>query len=372
MSIASLLAASNIPAQAQENLIYVPVDPCRIVDTRPVNGGTGPLPAGGSRNFLVSGTVSGQGGNGDGCAAPRPGSEPQAISAYVVAVPLSGSTAGNLSAYPSDQSAPTTGATVNFGAGETIGNTTNITLCEPGNCPSDGEFAVLARNSIQHVIVDVQGYFYPAAGTCPDDMVAAGSVCIDKYEASVWDDPTAGSQFGVTTDDYPCNDDGSDCGVGAANPIYARSVSDGVITPSAHITQYQAAQACANVGKRLPTTAEWQTAAAGTPPDLRSNGSPCNTGTGSIEPAGITAGCVSTAGAFDMVGNLWEWNAELDSPSGEFTTTDSTIARMLGKDYDNSGGGTPSTASLLILDGSGGFDLGPNSGNAVMGFRCVR
>ena len=134
----------NAPVQAQENLIYVPVNPCRLVDTR--NAG-GPIPANSTRNFLVSGNVSGQGGDGS-CPAPRQG-EPLAISAYVIAVPAPGSVNGVLTAYPSDQPAPAAGAgsTVNFEAGEIVGNTTNITLCEPDGCPPNGEFAILSRSS---------------------------------------------------------------------------------------------------------------------------------------------------------------------------------------------------------------------------------
>jgi len=149
------------PVLAQENLVYVPVDPCRIVDTR-VAGGA--IPANTSRNFLVSGAVTGQGGTAAGCEAPRQETKPLAISAYVLAVPATGSAAGVLTAYPSDQVAPAIGegSTVNFAAGEVVGNTTNISLCEPSSCPSDGEFAILARNTNQHVVVDVQGYFYPS------------------------------------------------------------------------------------------------------------------------------------------------------------------------------------------------------------------
>ena len=33
------------------------------------------------------------------------------------------------------------------------------------------------------------------AGQCAPDAVRAGTVCIDKYEASVWDSPTGGTQL---------------------------------------------------------------------------------------------------------------------------------------------------------------------------------
>ncbi len=154
------------PVLAQDELIYVPVDPCRIVDTR-IAGGT--ITANTNRNFRVSGSMGElavQGSTTD-CLDPKAGTgqKPLAISAYVVAVPASGSSNGVLTAYPSHRLPPPVGAgsTVNFAAGQVIGNTTNITLCDQPPCPTDGEFAILARNTKQHVVIDVQGYFYPSS-----------------------------------------------------------------------------------------------------------------------------------------------------------------------------------------------------------------
>ncbi len=154
------------PVSAQEELVYVPVEPCRVVDTR---SGGGAITANTNRNFRVSGTMGElaiQGGTTD-CLDPKAGTgqKPLAVTAYVVAVPASGSTGGVLTAYPSHLLPPPVGAgsTVNFGAGQVIGNTTTITLCDQIPCPTDGEFSILARNTKQHVVIDVQGYFYPAA-----------------------------------------------------------------------------------------------------------------------------------------------------------------------------------------------------------------
>lgn len=60
-------------------------------------------------------------------------------------------------------------------------------------------------------------------------MVNVGPVCIDKYETSVWSSPTGGTQYGVSSDNYPCDDNGQNC-----TNIYARSVAG--VTPSAFIT----------------------------------------------------------------------------------------------------------------------------------------
>jgi len=159
-------------------------------------------------------------------------------------------------------------------------------------------------------------------GDCPPDSVKVGPACIDKYEASVWEVPPgslaliekikagtvtlaelqAGAvQRGATSDDYGagCPDTGNGC----VN-FYAVSIAG--VTPSRLLTWFQAAAAARNAGKRFPTNAEWQAAALGTP-----DGAPCNVGNqNDVANTGSAAGCVSDVGAFDMVGNLWEWVAD--------------------------------------------------------------
>jgi Sulfatase-modifying factor enzyme 1 len=130
-----------------------------------------------------------------------------------------------------------------------------------------------------------------------DEMVKAGAVCIDRYEASIWDAPEGGTQI---TGAVPCNANGQDC-----DDIFARSVPG--VAASSQITWFQAQQALANVGKRLPTNAEWQQAVAGTP-----DSTACNVATAAVADTGANPGCVSRFGAFDMVGNLREWVADWD------------------------------------------------------------
>jgi len=162
-----ILAATAVSsARALDDLIYVAVESCRIVDTREGNGL--PIPKDQHINFLVSGTDSelfDQGGSqSGGCPAPKEGQKPVAIAAYVIAVPAASSIGkGVLAAYPSDKPQPPAGSasTVNFYEGQVIGNTTNITLCEADDCPADGQFAILSRNTDEHVVVDVLGYYYP-------------------------------------------------------------------------------------------------------------------------------------------------------------------------------------------------------------------
>jgi formylglycine-generating enzyme required for sulfatase activity len=161
--------------------------------------------------------------------------------------------------------------------------------------------------------------------------VKAGSVCIDKYEASVWSIPdptgvnrslvrklqkgratatdltTAGAtQLGVGGDDYTCGDNGQNC----KDAIFAASLPG--VTPSADITWFQAQAACANALKKLPSYADWQQGMLGTPdPGGDNSSTDCNTDSVFAAVAtGSRSACVSSWGAYDMVGNLYEWVAD--------------------------------------------------------------
>ncbi len=159
-----------------------------------------------------------------------------------------------------------------------------------------------------------------------DIMVKVGPVCVDRYEASVWSlpdgDDSGGSQFGTSSDNYPCNDNGNDCS--STNPIYARTEAG--VTPSRYITWFQAQQACAMSGKRLLTNAEWQMAAAGTPDPGTDNGTTDCAVSSSLSLTGSRSNCVSNWGVNDMVGNLLEWVADWiqdneDSDGGTTSTS---------------------------------------------------
>jgi hypothetical protein len=207
-----------------------------------------------------------------------------------------------------------------------------------------------------------------AANTCPSDMVAAGTLCVDKYEASVYSDVSLTTIIAGANINTACSQDGSDCSVGAASPIYAGSVAG--VMPSFDITYYQAAIACANVGKRLPTISEWQMAAAGTPTGQGDGTTGCN-GSASLNTTGLAgANCKSTAGAFDMVGNVYELTADLVFPAATIgvgdTQTDTDTARVLamGDDYN----GTGALHSIKSAVATGPSDIG----NSTTGFRCVK
>lgn len=185
LAVSVLGVLAHAPALAQDNLVYVAVPPCRVADTRLSTEGV--IKADTHRNFRVTGTtgeLAVQGGEVN-CPNPRPGEPLLAVAAYVLAVPNESSSGkGVLSAYPSNESAPPvgSGSTVNFGDGQTIGNTTIASLCFAG-CPTSGELAVLSRNSDRDVVIDVQGYFYSSGYEVVRNTINSGvAASVNDYE----------------------------------------------------------------------------------------------------------------------------------------------------------------------------------------------
>lgn len=138
---------------------------------------------------------------------------------------------------------------------------------------------------------------------CPDDMVpvlsAKGNFCIDKFEASVGEkcanmNPQSELESKANLDKNSC-----------------APVSSAGQNPWRFISQNQASLACARAGKRLPTNQEWQQAALGTADASDSwTAEDCHVANNWSAQPGVTGSgnkCLSSAGAYDMIGNLWEW-----------------------------------------------------------------
>lgn len=165
---------------------------------------------------------------------------------------------------------------------------------------------------------------------CPDSMVLADDVCIDRYEAHLVVFKDAGASKPYPPHLRPPED-----------VQYAARSAAGM-RPQAYISRVEAERACTNAGKRLCTVKEWYGACRGTKRATYPYGNVfergrCNVGKphlltlhfgdnprawkydehfnsplldqleGFLEPAGHFAGCASSYGAYDMVGNLHEW-----------------------------------------------------------------
>jgi len=173
----------------------------------------------------------------------------------------------------------------------------------------------------------------PGIGGCPAGMTPAGAICVDRYEAVLFELPadTAWSPF--------------------QNPGMhrVRAASIEGVTPQAYISGRQAGAACTEAGKRICTDAEWLRACRGANTQTYPYGTArqvgvCNDhramhpaielfGTSadwiwselgnacidqlpnSLAPTGSFTGCVTAEGVFDLMGNLHEWTAD---PNGTF------------------------------------------------------
>ena len=233
-----------------------------------------------------------------------------------------------------------------------------------------------------------------------DEMVKVGDFWVDRYEMSIVDAKSyaggkcngSGTQYAIS----PGSDNYDAAGFPdwgkAATKLYACSRSGN--KPSASMTWFQAAAACAFAGKHLCTNGEWQVAALGTPDDASS----CNVSTSAPENAGNRAACISQSGAMDMVGNLWEW-VDMWGQAGKVNTSFSSGASVTpwpsgygdGKDgtwnvngeaYDGSTWTTGMPAAALrggywgYGPAAGVFAVslhgGPSSWDADSGARCCR
>lgn len=126
---------------------YIPLTPCRIVDTRIVGG---MIQANTTMAFFVSGTdteIQNQGGTGD-CGVPQ-----DAVAVVLNITSNQPETQGHFKVYPYNESLPDT-SILNFSFGLTIGNSTTATICQP-ICFRDINVYSLATS---HLIIDVMGY----------------------------------------------------------------------------------------------------------------------------------------------------------------------------------------------------------------------
>lgn len=222
---------------------------------------------------------------------------------------------------------------------------------------------------------------------CPPGMVPLQNVpdlkCVDQYEAS----PGKGCpvSFPQNTIESIKNVDTAACHVESKTGA----------KPWVFITREQAMQLCARDGKRLPTSAEWYTMSLG----MTAIDASCNISSKQLAAAGEFSSCQAPSGAYDLVGNAWEWvsddvingtyNARPLPENGYVTQTDNggmavitseAEDELFGKDYFWS----PHEGAFGIVRGGyydsgtdGGLyavhaDTPPTAASIGISFRCVQ
>lgn len=148
---------SKVLGDVDKDLIFVPVTPCRIIDTR-VAGGA--IAANTTRNFDVTAVASYsfQGGDASNCNVGAAGSFAAAAINFTVVTP---GAAGYITAFPYLATQPLA-ATVNYTAGDIRGNFAVVKLDQGA---SADELSVYSFAQT-HLVADIVGYYRnPAAPT---------------------------------------------------------------------------------------------------------------------------------------------------------------------------------------------------------------
>lgn len=139
------------PLDGIEDLVFTPLDPCRIVDTR--NAGAGPILAGTNRGFYVWGfsSFTAQGGSATDCG----GLATQAPQSVVLNVTVVDQTQlGFATLYPASAASVPTAATMVYYPNVIISNGATVTLGTSGN----DDFRIFSQQNA-HYVVDIVGYY---------------------------------------------------------------------------------------------------------------------------------------------------------------------------------------------------------------------
>lgn len=184
------------------------------------------------------------------------------------------------------------------------------------------------------------------------------------------------------------------------NGMYARCVSAGVCAPPQdlssstresyynngsynnypviHVSWSQANAYCQWAGRELPTEAQWEKAARGTdgwiyswgntfPTCSKANFAGC---VGDTQPVMSYPDSVNLYGAYDMLGNVWEWVADYyRADYYAISSQENPIGPTTGTKRSLRGGSWYTYANYLTVSNRLGDD--PTSVDSDYGFRCV-
>lgn len=160
-------AAGKTLGALSNDLVYTPIQPCRIVDTRSVAAGA--IAANGTRNFLAinASNFTSQGGSSTNCGTLGLNATAVAINLTAVAPAI----AGYATAYPYGTTRPGT-ASVNYSAGAIVNNALIVQIPNPL-----GSFDFTIYTFAQsHYVADIVGYFAPPVATALQCVDTANTI----------------------------------------------------------------------------------------------------------------------------------------------------------------------------------------------------
>jgi hypothetical protein len=163
----SLLGSTQSPVTSMKlgtagsDLVYTPLTPCRIVDTRVAGG---PIASNSMRSFVAytATDFTAQGGDATNCNLP------ENVSAITVKVAASSPLFnGYLTVFPSNEARPFA-SSLNYIANAVTSNESHFRVCRP-SCPTQFSVYTFAQTD---VVIDVNGYFMEPEATELDCTVA--------------------------------------------------------------------------------------------------------------------------------------------------------------------------------------------------------
>lgn len=172
-----------------KDLVYVPVTPCRILDTR-IAGGA--IPANSFRDFDLTDVVrfAPQGGDTSNCNVGDKGSFAAAALNITVVTP---NMAGYITAFPYLASQPTA-ATINYVAGD-IRN--GLAIVRLDQTPATYEFSVYSFAQT-HLVADIVGYFRePEAAALDCVSLSSNAVRFGGNAVTLVDSPVCPAGYSV-------------------------------------------------------------------------------------------------------------------------------------------------------------------------------
>jgi hypothetical protein len=173
--IALLTLAGSANAQIgslSSDLVFTPVTPCRILDTRNAGSKSGILQANTVRGFWGWGpNFTAQGGSATTCGIWYSSNTAAILVNFTVVTPDTG---GYITAFPADvlDANKPLAATVNFTAGSVVGNNATIKLKQI-NDSNENDFKIYSTSNV-HVVADVVGFYSKPVATALNCKTIAG------------------------------------------------------------------------------------------------------------------------------------------------------------------------------------------------------
>ena len=149
---------------AESDLLFVPVEPCRIIDTR-LPGAGGLMAPNQVRHFEVAGTANfeAQGGKAGGCGIPLGASTPLAAAAVINFIAVGPQGPGHMRAWEFGQPPPNA-SIINYANASGLNIANGVVVPIAGVASVDKDLSIDANVSATFIVADVTGYFtrFPA------------------------------------------------------------------------------------------------------------------------------------------------------------------------------------------------------------------